>query len=152
MDALTELLMFEAARAQHLAEVIRPALARGEVVVCDRFADSSIAYQGYGRGLGVDFVHKLNAAATGGLEPDLTLLFDVPVTIGLERAASAKGKRADAIGEESREFHEHVRQGFLAITREHRDRVHVIDATRPLAEVTELVWTAVTETLSRIKS
>jgi dTMP kinase len=149
VGALTELLMFEAARAQHVAEVIRPALERSEVVVCDRFADSSVAYQGHGRDLGADFVRGLNQAATGGLEPDLTLLLDVPVDVGLQRAASARGKRADAIGEESCAFHERVREGFLTIARESPRRVRVFDATQPLARVAELAFAATTDALAR---
>ncbi len=145
ISALAELMLFEAARAQHVTEVIRPSLERGDIVVCDRFADSSIAYQGYGRELGEELVSRLNVVATGGLRPDLTLLLDVPIEAGLERARDANeaGKAADAIGEESLAFHKRVREGFLAVARQEPKRVVVIDATRALGEVMDEVWEVV---------
>ncbi len=145
ISALAELMLFEAARAQHVTEVIRPSLERGDIVVCDRFADSSIAYQGYGRELGEELVSRLNEVATGGLRPDLTLLLDVPIEAGLERARDANeaGKAADAIGEESLAFHKRVREGFLAVARQEPKRVVVIDATRALGEVMDEVWEVV---------
>ena len=149
VSPLAELLLFEAARAQHVAEVIRPALARGDVVVCDRFSDSSVAYQGYGRELGEDLVDRLNEVATGGLAPDLTLLLDVPLDVGLARAREANdgGKAADAIGEESLAFHRRVRAGFAAIARREPARVVTIDATRTLDEVADEAWKRVRERL-----
>jgi dTMP kinase len=139
---LAELLLFEAARSQNVEKVIRPALALGNIVISDRFTDSSIAYQGYGRGLAVSLVEQLNHAATGGLEPDLTLLLDVPVETGLERARRANndGKTADAIGEESLEFHLRVHGGFQQIARDNPLRVVVIDAALPLDEVLDRAW------------
>jgi dTMP kinase len=149
---LAELLLFEAARAQHVEKVIRPALALGTMVICDRFADSSLAYQGYGRGLAHALVECLNHAATGGLRVDLTLLLDVPVEIGLERArrlnAMPGAKIEDAIGEESSQFHLRVREGFQEIARANPERIVIIDAARPLDEVIERTWQVVERTIS----
>jgi len=142
VSPVAELLLFEAARAQHVAEVIRPALERGEVVVCARFADSSVAYQGFGRELGREVVIQLNEVATHGLAPDLTLLLDVPLEVGLGRAreANESGKVADAIGEESLAFHKRVRDGFREVARREPGRIVVVDATRALGEVLDEVW------------
>jgi dTMP kinase len=142
---LAELLLFEAARAQHVERIIRPALAEGCVVICDRFTDSSVAYQGYGRELGRDFVESLNTSATGGLRPDLTLLLDVPVDVGLQRARALETgesatKARDSIGGEAAAFHQRVRDGFLAIARSEPSRVAVIDATPPIGVVITACW------------
>jgi dTMP kinase len=134
LTPMAELLLYAAARAQHVAEKIRPALARGEVVLCDRFADSTWAYQGYARGLGVELVSQINKLATDGLEPDLTLLFDLPVEVGLARARS----RADTLAPEAREdrferediaFHRRLREGYLKLAEMHSNRFRVIDAS-----------------------
>lgn len=144
-----ELFLFEAARSQHVRDVIRPALDRGEIVVCDRFADSTTAYQGYGRGLSLREVETCNQIATGGLEPDLTLLLDVDPEIGLCRAddATNSGERQrralDSIGQESLHFHKLVRDGFLAVARANPERVTIIDAAQPSDAVTGAVWKAV---------
>ena len=145
LTPLAELLLFEAARAQHVERVIRPALDAGRVVLCDRFTDSSVAYQGYGRELGADFVASLNETATGGLRPNITLLLDVPVDVGLRRARSLEsGERAtkarDSIGGETAAFHQRVRDGFLAIARSEPTRVAVIDAQPPLEVVVKACW------------
>jgi len=138
LDARSELFLFVAARAQHVAEVIQPALDRGEVVICDRFGDSSVAYQGYGRGLGPDDVHMANRIATQGLVPDLTVLLDVSVETGLARK---RGEDApDRIGQEAAEFHERVRQGYLAMAGEEPERFLVVDGTLPPEEITRTVW------------
>ena len=146
-----ELFLFEAARADHVRTVIRPALAAGRIVVCDRFADSTLAYQGAGRGLPLDEIRRLNRIATEGLTPDLTLLFDVPPEAGLPRADAshqAGAKQRDALGEETLAFHRRVREGFLAIAREHPDRVAVIDATQPQDKVAQVVWAAAQRALA----
>lgn len=126
VDARAELLLYEASRAQLVAEVIEPGLAARQVVLCDRFADSTVAYQGGGRGLPTPDVEAANEAATGGLAPDLTLLFDVDVTVGLERATR---QGADRLESEGVVFHERVRAAFLDIARRNRDRVVVIDGS-----------------------
>ena len=138
MTAEAELFLFAADRAEHVRTVIAPALDAGRVVLCDRFADSTTAYQGYGRGLDLATVETVNKAATGGLTPDLTLLLDVPVAEGLRRARALEADAAklpDAMGAESLAFHERVREGFLAIARVHRERVVVIDAAQELDRV-----------------
>ncbi len=133
MDADTELLLVFAARAQHLAEVIRPALARGTVVLCDRFTDATYAYQGGGRGLSVERIATLEQFVQGGLQPDLTLLFDLPVEVGLSRAA-ARG-RLDRFEQEGQGFFEAVRQAYLERAKADPQRYRLVDAALPLAAV-----------------
>jgi dTMP kinase len=129
---LSELFLLEAARHDHVERVIRPALARGEVILCDRYADSSTVYQGMVRGIGVERVEELNELATGGLNPDLTLIFDLDPEAGVSRARS---RNAEGDGSESRlddepaEFHRCVREGFLRLAVRYPHRVRVIDAT-----------------------
>ena len=130
---VTELLLFEAARAQLVAKVIRPALARGDVVICDRFAASSVAYQGFGRGLGRDLVERANAIATGGLRPDLTLLLDLPAADGLARRAGAGA--ANHFDVETLAFHERVRAGYHDLANDYPDTWRVIDASPPVDDV-----------------
>jgi dTMP kinase len=138
LDPRSELLLFLAARAQHAADIIRPALERGEVVICDRFSDSTVAYQGYGRGLNVDDVRLANRIATQGLLPDLTVLLDVPVAKGLARK---RGESApDRIGQEGAELHERVRQGYLALAAEEPHRFLVVDGTLSPGEITDRIW------------
>jgi dTMP kinase len=133
-----ELLLFLAARAQLVAEVIRPALERGEIVVCDRYSDSTLAYQGYGRGLDLEAVKAADRLATGGLRPDLSVLLDLPVDVGLAR------KKADAewdtIGQEGREFHERVHAGFAEIVAGEPSRWVVVDATLSSEVIAERIW------------
>ncbi|MHA6193769.1 dTMP kinase [Pseudomonas wadenswilerensis] len=133
MDADTELLLVFAARAQHLAEVIRPALARGAVVLCDRFTDATYAYQGGGRGLSVERIATLERFVQDGLQPDLTLLFDLPVEVGLSRAA-ARG-RLDRFEQEGQAFFEAVRQAYLQRAEADPQRYRLLDAAQPLAAV-----------------
>ncbi|MCL2655152.1 MAG: dTMP kinase [Coriobacteriia bacterium] len=127
MSPLTELLLYEAARAQLVTESIRPALAAGRVVLCDRFYDSTTAYQGYGRGLDTGHIASLNLVATGGLKPDRTLVLDVPIEIGLPRAT--KELEPDRLEQEDRAFHERVHEGFLAIAAAEPERVRLIDTS-----------------------
>lgn len=125
MVPLAELLLYEASRCQHVEAVIRPALEDGKTVICDRFFDASTAYQGYARGLGIEMVEELNLVATGGRKPDLTVVLDLPVDIGLKRL----GRSLDRIESEAVEFHERVRQGYLRIADGEPDRVKVVNAT-----------------------
>lgn len=146
-DPNAELFLFLADRAQHAAEVIRPALAAGTQVLCDRYADSTIAYQGYGRGMDVEWLHRLNDFATGGLWPDLTLVLDLPVEAGLRRATrrntSLGLSRAEGRFEaESLAFHERIRQGFLDRARRWPERFRVLDATLPPPALAEQAWDA----------
>ena len=129
----TELLLMFAARAQHLAGVIRPALARGAVVLCDRFTDATYAYQGGGRGLAHERIAILEQFVQGDLRPDLTLVFDLPVEVGLARAA-ARGK-LDRFEQEQQSFFEAVRQTYLARAAQAPERYRVLDAAQPLSEV-----------------
>ena len=129
----TELLLMFAARAQHLAQVIRPALARGALVLCDRFVDATYAYQGGGRGVPVERIATLEAFVLGDLQPDLTLVFDLPVEIGLARAA--RRGALDRFEQEQRAFFEAVRQTYLDRAQVVPARYRLIDASRSLAEV-----------------
>jgi dTMP kinase len=126
----TEAFLVFAARSQHVTHLIRPALERGSIVLCDRFADSTFAYQGYGRGLTLSWLQAANRAATGGLMPDLTLLLDVPVSVGLARRRRADGK-PNRLDQESRAFHTRVRQGFRELAARTARRIRVINANRP---------------------
>jgi dTMP kinase len=126
-------MLFNAARRQLVREVIAPALAVGDTVVCARFADSTLAYQGYGAGLDVAMLRELNDRATEGLRPDLTLLLDVPVEAGLARKPPGDVTRFEA--EYDLDFHRRVRDGFLAIAAAEPERVAVVDATRGIPEV-----------------
>lgn len=141
LPPLTELLLFAVARAQHVAEVIRPALGGGEVVISDRYADSTLAYQGYGRGLPQRQVRAANRLASQGLLPDLTILLDVPVEVGLARKGSSGA--ADSIGAEGAAFHRRVRQGYLALAQEEPARFLVVDGTLPPEEVGQRIWARV---------
>jgi dTMP kinase len=140
-DPLTDALLFSAARRQLVVEVLRPALAAGRTVVCARYADSTLAYQGYGAGVAIDRLRALEAAATDGLQPDLTVLLDVPVKAGLARKAPGDVTRFEA--EFDLAFHRRVRDGFLAVAEAAPGRFEVIDATRSPAEVATAVNTAV---------
>ena len=135
-----ELFLFLADRAQHVVEVIRPALEAGQVVLCDRFTDSTLAYQGHGRGLDTEYLQRLNQAATGGLQPELTLLLDLPVRCGLMRAGERNRLEGLVVSEgrfdaESLDFHERVRQGYRVLAEEEPERFAIIDASQPPEDV-----------------
>jgi dTMP kinase len=133
MDPLTEPLLYEASRAQLVQEIVRPALAEARVVVCDRFTDSTVAYQGYGRGLDLDLIGRLNALATCGVRPDLTFLLDLDPAVGLDRVSSrlaAPRARRDRLEGEALAFHERVRQGYRALAGAEPGRVIVLDASQ----------------------
>jgi dTMP kinase len=131
LDPLSELLLMEADRRQHVSEVLGPALARGVLVLCDRFNDATFAYQGGGRGLSSEMVETIDRWTTGEVRPDRTLLFDCPVEVGLARARRRDGESTPRFEAEDRPFHERVRDAYLAIARREPARVRVIDTTRP---------------------
>lgn len=141
-SAMTETMLMFAARSDHLERTIRPALEAGRWVVCDRFADSSRAYQGVGGGAPADFIEALDAAIVGDTQPDLTLIFDLPVAIGLERAFG-RGLFETRFETKGLEFHERLRRGFLDIAARHAGRCVLIDADGDLDTVTARVWSAV---------
>ena len=143
----TEILLFQAARAQHVEEVIRPALAAGKVVICDRFGDSTLAYQGYGHETDLETLQYLVNYATGGLRPDLTLLLDIPVKDGLKRKVDndSEWNRLDAYAEA---FHRRVRQGYLALAAAEPERWVVIDATQGKEKVQKAMQQVVLDRLS----
>ena len=138
---IAELFLFEAARAQLIAEIVRPAVTSGAVVILDRYADSTLAYQGYGRGLNLGEVRQANTTATGGLVPDLTVLLDIDVEHGLQRKLGEIGH--DAIGREHREFHERVREGYRTLAEAEARRWVVLDATLAPDELEERIWETV---------
>ena len=138
MTARTELLLFEAARAQITDEVIKPALEEGKIVLCDRFFDSSSAYQGMARGMGMDFVAGLNMAATGGLKPDVTFFFDISAEEALERRGK-RGEASDRIELAGLKFQEDVRRGYIELAKASEGRVITIDATKGIDEIFEVV-------------
>ena len=142
-DPRTDALLFNAARAQLVAEVIGPALARGEVVVCARFADSTLAYQGYGAGLPLDELRVLERFATDGLRPDLTILLDLPAEVGLARKSGDEVTRFEAGFDLA--FHRRVRDGFLALAAAEPERFAVVDAGRPIAAVFDTIVAAVVD-------
>lgn len=143
---LSELLLYAAARAQHVQEVIVPAVERGEIVLCDRFTDATISYQGYGRGLDLDTIGQLNRLATGGLQPQLTVLIDCPAEVGLSRARArieaTSGAREERFELESLRFHERVREGYLALAAASPDRFVIVDGTGDVAQTEKLVIAA----------
>jgi len=148
MHARTEILLFQAARAQHVEQLIRPHLARSGVVICDRFADSTLAYQGYGRQQPLEPLKTLVDYATGGLKPDLTLLLDLDVEVGLRRRArGGEWNRLDAL---EVAFYQRVRQGYYQLARAEPARWVVIDASQPPDLVQEAMRAAVMSRLKRI--
>lgn len=135
LSAVTETILMFAARGIHLENLIRPALERGEWVVCDRFTDATRAYQGGGRGVDPAWIESLASQVQAGLEPDCTLLLDLPVPLGLERARSRHAGAADRFEAEAEAFFERVRAAYLALARREPKRIHVIDAAARLEEV-----------------
>lgn len=144
LDDRAEALLFAASRGEHAARVIRPALERGDVVICDRFIDSSIAYQGVGRDLGIEKVRELSMWATGGLLPDLTIVLDIDPSIGLSRVADPDRLEAQPL-----EYHQRVRQGFLDLADREPGRYLVLDASGEVNEIAAVVARKVDEVLAR---
>jgi dTMP kinase len=148
MDIRTEALLYAAGRRQHLVEKIIPALKAGKVVVCDRFVDSSLAYQGVARGIGISEVAEINQFATENLSPDLTLYLDIEAHAGLERINQNKSNRQfDRLDQETLEFHEKVRSAYLTIAKEHSERIVQIDASQDLETVVEQCYQVIIEKL-----
>jgi dTMP kinase len=147
LSPVTETLLMFAARGIHIASLIRPALARGEWIVCDRFTDATRAYQGGGRGIDPTWIESLATQVHGDLQPDCTLLLDLPVPMGLERARSRKAAVTDRFEAEAQAFFERVRAAYLELARREPRRIHLIDASRPLGAVESQVI-AVLERLS----
>lgn len=151
MDAKTELLLYIASRRQHLVERVLPALAAGKVVLMDRFIDSSVAYQGYGRGLSVEDIEWLNQFATDGLKPDLTLYFDLDVEEGLARIARNHEREVNRLDLEGLELHQKVRQGYLALAEKEPERIVKIDASQSFEAVLADVLTILEKRLGTLK-
>lgn len=138
MSPLAELLLYEASRAQLVQELIRPALTAHRIVLCDRFTDSTVAYQGYGRGLDLDLIERLNAVAADGLRPDLTFLLDLDPAVGLARVAervTQPRRRRDRLEAEVLEFHQRVRAGYRALAAREPARIVVLDAALGVQEI-----------------
>jgi dTMP kinase len=151
LDPAAELLLYAASRAQHLREIILPALANGTTVLCDRFSDATLAYQGYGRGLDIGMIRSLDLIVTAGMCPDLTLLFDIEAASGIARARgrnNSRGLEAEARFEnEELAFHERVRQGYLTLVMQEPDRIRVVDASPPAEAVQAKVRQVIDERL-----
>jgi dTMP kinase len=149
MTAEAELLLMNASRAQLVREVIRPALSAGEIVLCDRFYDSTIAYQGYGRGLDLETVRRVIAFAVGDTRPDLTIVLHVPIDVSEARRKAREAKQRDRMEELDRQFFERVEAGFKAIAAAEPKRVRVLDATESIERVQEQIWSLALSTVSR---
>ena len=140
MDAKTEALLYAAARRQHLVEKVVPALREGTIVLCDRFVDSSLAYQGHARGLGIDEVLSINEFAIGDMMPDLTVFFDINPEAGLARIAANEMREENRLDKEGLHFHELVYEGYLELIRRYPERIKVTDASLSQEQVTENIW------------
>jgi dTMP kinase len=155
IDSKTELMLYEASRAQHMREVIGPALAKGHIVLCDRFGDATLAYQGYARGLPVEYIETLNRFITGNRSPDLTILLDCPVELGLERtreraARTGQGMTEDRFEKMDLDFHRRVRRGYLDIAQRDSIRFLIVDGSREPDAVQSAMRPAVLERLKHL--
>jgi dTMP kinase len=138
MDSRTEALLYAAARRQHLVEKVVPHLQEGSIVLCDRFIDSSLAYQGYARGLGIDEVYSINHFAIEGMMPDITFYFDIDPEIGLDRIGQHKGREVNRLDLEELHFHKKVREGYHLLLERFKDRMVMIDASQSLEDVFQM--------------
>jgi dTMP kinase len=145
ISPLTELMLFNASRAQLVTRVIQPSLESGKIVICDRYADSTTAYQSYGRGLDLGMVMTVNNTATKGLKPDLTVLLDILAEEGLARK---KDRKQDRFEQEDLAFHQRVREGYLKLAADDPQRWLVIDATRPKEKIEKIIWQKVKRLIS----
>ncbi|AND78847.1 dTMP kinase [Streptococcus pantholopis] len=152
MDAKTELLLYMAARRQHYIEKVLPAVNQGKVVLIDRFIDSSVAYQGAGRGLDKEIISQLNAFATDNRRPDLTLYFDLPSEIGLGRIQKNKDREVNRLDLETLDMHQRVRQGYLELAQAEPDRITTLDASLSAEAVTENALEAIMKQISKSRS
>ena len=146
ISPLTELLLFNASRAQLVDEVIQPNLKGGKVIICDRYTDSTTAYQSYGRGLDLEIVRTINNAATQGLTPNLTVLLDISIEEGLARKGA---KRRDRFEQEDIAFHQRVRKGYLKLAADAPERWLIVDASQSKAKVGQIIWQKVSRLLPR---
>ena len=149
MDPRTEALLYAASRRQHLVEKVWPALKEGKIVICDRYLDSSLAYQGGARGLGIEEILNVNLFATENTWPDLTLLFDIKPEVGLARIASNANREVNRLDLEKLEFHNKVRDTFLALAKRYPDRYVIIDASKSRDEVAKATLDAITSRLCK---
>ena len=149
MDRLTEALLYAASRRQHLVQKVWPALKEGKIVLCDRYLDSSLAYQGGARGIGIDKVLDINMFATDGTFPDITLLFDIKPEIGLARIAANAGREVNRLDLEKMSFHEEVRKTFLELAERYPERYVVIDASKSPEEVLQDAMDAILAKLGK---
>lgn len=148
MAATTELLLYAASRAQHVSEVIKPALEAGKIVISSRFADAMVVYQGYGRGLDLERINRLNRIATEGVTPDVTFVLDLPVEIGLQRVQKSRGG-LDRLEREKIEFHQRLRDGYRALVQQEPQRLKIIDARATPDQVYVQIQEAVQPLLQR---
>ncbi len=148
MDPKTEALLYAAARSQHFVEKIKPSLDEGSIVLCDRFLDSSLAYQGIGRGLGIDAVKSINEFAIGNRLPDATILFDIDPQVGLDRIAAHSEREVNRLDAESLAFHQKVHQAYLQLADKYPTRIYKIDANKSQEEVFQSVWKIMIELLN----
>jgi len=148
MDVRTEALLYAAARRQHLVDVIEPALKGNKIVICDRFVDSSIAYQGYARKIGPELVEYINDFAIAGKRPDLTFLIDVRPEVGLERINKDKNREINRLDLEEFEFHQSVYNGYQELAEKHSDRIKVIDGERVVAEIVADIYQMIKSRIS----
>lgn len=147
MDYMTEALLYAASRRQHLEEVVKPAIKDGKLVICDRYVDSSLAYQGHARGLGIDNVYEVNMYATGGFMPDLTIFIDVPPEVGLSRIKK-NNRSVDRLDLEKMNFHNLVHEGYLKVYERFPERIVRIDGNKPIDEVYEDLLKIIDQKLS----
>lgn len=152
MDARTEALLYAASRRQHLVEKVWPSLKMGKIVICDRFLDSSLAYQGGARGLGIDNVLNINLFATENTWPDLTLLFDIEPELGLARIQANSNREVNRLDLESLKFHHKVRSTFLELAKKFPERFVIIDASKSQQEVGEMVLKVILDKLCKLKN
>lgn len=149
MHPVTELLLYNASRSQHVNEVILPAIKSGRVVITDRFSDSTFAYQGWGRGLDRDIISRIDEISTGGFRPDITILIDVDVNVGLLR--NRKANKVDRIELEEIEFHRRVRDGYLEIARQQPRRIKIIDGSKGIEDIHRQVISEMESILTRLE-